>query len=362
MLIALDADKKRHQATPDRKGIEYFCPDCEEMVYPKTGPIVIWHFSHYPDSTIPCENRGESILHQECKGYASMLFNGERDDLIEVDFRKEIGRRADVVVEGPPRFVIEIQTSSISKEEILERTRCYNKLGFPVLWLIGKDEPIEKNQLLMNRLEIDLNDILGCTFYISPKYKYKLLQYLCKHSTVPTLELEPEFSTIGQIDILNPTVESYKQCQFISFKNVVEVIQKYRLEDEERIRKMEREYEARKRQGRIEEAHLYEQGGYLDMAIGICRELDIPAEVERLIKLKEELEDRRIKYEEEQKDRRIKEEKIREKYEDQRIKDEKAREEMIQKTGQMGVPVIEINSEFIVGFDKERISQLLNIK
>jgi len=42
--------------------------------------------------------------------------------------------------------------------------------------------------------------------------------------------------------------------------------------------------------------------------------------------------------------------------------DEKAREEMIQKTGQMGVPVIEINSEFIVGFDKERISQLLNIK
>jgi len=41
--------------------------------------------------------------------------------------------------------------------------------------------------------------------------------------------------------------------------------------------------------------------------------------------------------------------------------DEKSREEMIEKTGQMGVPVIEIDGEFIVGFDKEKISQLLKI-
>lgn len=36
--------------------------------------------------------------------------------------------------------------------------------------------------------------------------------------------------------------------------------------------------------------------------------------------------------------------------------------EMIKKSGQMGVPVIDINGEIIVGFDKQRISQLLNIK
>jgi len=39
-----------------------------------------------------------------------------------------------------------------------------------------------------------------------------------------------------------------------------------------------------------------------------------------------------------------------------------AREEMIQKTGQLGVPVIDINDEIIVGFNKEKISELLNIK
>lgn len=39
-----------------------------------------------------------------------------------------------------------------------------------------------------------------------------------------------------------------------------------------------------------------------------------------------------------------------------------AAEEMIRKSGQMGVPVVEIDEELVVGFDKERISQLLNIQ
>ncbi|MBU4345934.1 MAG: glutathione S-transferase N-terminal domain-containing protein [Candidatus Omnitrophica bacterium] len=36
-------------------------------------------------------------------------------------------------------------------------------------------------------------------------------------------------------------------------------------------------------------------------------------------------------------------------------------EEMIQKSGQMGVPVIDIDGEIIVGFDKERIKKALGI-
>lgn len=41
---------------------------------------------------------------------------------------------------------------------------------------------------------------------------------------------------------------------------------------------------------------------------------------------------------------------------------EKARDEMVEKSGQMGVPVIEINDEIVVGFDKETISRLLKIE
>jgi glutaredoxin-like YruB-family protein len=42
-------------------------------------------------------------------------------------------------------------------------------------------------------------------------------------------------------------------------------------------------------------------------------------------------------------------------------KDKKALEEMIEKSGQMGVPVVEIDGEIVIGFDKEKISKILNL-
>lgn len=38
-----------------------------------------------------------------------------------------------------------------------------------------------------------------------------------------------------------------------------------------------------------------------------------------------------------------------------------AGEEMVKKSGQMGVPVLDIEGEIVVGFDKERIKQALRI-
>ena len=37
------------------------------------------------------------------------------------------------------------------------------------------------------------------------------------------------------------------------------------------------------------------------------------------------------------------------------------RQEMVEKSGQMGVPVIFVGEEMVVGFDKDRLSELLNI-
>ncbi|MFH0867904.1 MAG: glutaredoxin domain-containing protein [Candidatus Woesearchaeota archaeon] len=39
--------------------------------------------------------------------------------------------------------------------------------------------------------------------------------------------------------------------------------------------------------------------------------------------------------------------------------DQKAAEEMVEKSGQMGVPVIDIGGNIIVGFDKEEIGKAL---
>ncbi|MEK7500809.1 MAG: glutaredoxin domain-containing protein [Patescibacteria group bacterium] len=38
-----------------------------------------------------------------------------------------------------------------------------------------------------------------------------------------------------------------------------------------------------------------------------------------------------------------------------------AREEMIQKTGQMGVPVTDIDGEIVVGFDRARLKKVLGL-
>ena len=40
---------------------------------------------------------------------------------------------------------------------------------------------------------------------------------------------------------------------------------------------------------------------------------------------------------------------------------QQAAEEIIQKSGQMGVPVLDIDGQVIVGFDKERIKQALGL-
>jgi len=41
--------------------------------------------------------------------------------------------------------------------------------------------------------------------------------------------------------------------------------------------------------------------------------------------------------------------------------DQNAAKEMVEKTGQMGVPVIEINGKCVVGFDKEAIKKELGL-
>ncbi len=40
---------------------------------------------------------------------------------------------------------------------------------------------------------------------------------------------------------------------------------------------------------------------------------------------------------------------------------QEAAQEMIKKSGQMGVPVIEIDGQMVIGFDKERIVELLGL-
>ncbi len=49
-------------------------------------------------------------------------------------------------------------------------------------------------------------------------------------------------------------------------------------------------------------------------------------------------------------------------YEEKNVtEDDAARDAMIQKSGQMGVPVIDIDGKIVVGFDEEAVGKLLGI-
>lgn len=41
--------------------------------------------------------------------------------------------------------------------------------------------------------------------------------------------------------------------------------------------------------------------------------------------------------------------------------DDKAKDEMIEKSGQLGIPVVDIDGKIIIGFDKPAINAALNI-
>jgi len=50
-------------------------------------------------------------------------------------------------------------------------------------------------------------------------------------------------------------------------------------------------------------------------------------------------------------------------YEDINVaEDVSAREEMVEKSGQMGVPVSDIDGTIVVGFNREKVNELLGIK
>ena len=43
------------------------------------------------------------------------------------------------------------------------------------------------------------------------------------------------------------------------------------------------------------------------------------------------------------------------------LKDLQRRQEMVQESGQMGVPVIKINGKIVIGFNKGKINELLDL-
>lgn len=129
------------------------CQLCEKPLYVKAGFIVSAHFAHYPggcDSDY--ERKAESEEHRLAKRKIAFLFrNKYQDSDVMVELEKplpEIKRIADVLITFPGGWQIahEIQLSSITIENLLERTTDYSKLGIDVIWWLGKAADKETNR------------------------------------------------------------------------------------------------------------------------------------------------------------------------------------------------------------------------
>ncbi|MBN8609165.1 MAG: hypothetical protein J0L92_01170 [Deltaproteobacteria bacterium] len=106
----------RVEATPGGRAA---CPGCAEPVVAKCGELVTWHWAHASGRT-DCDPwwEPETPWHREWKSHAPL----ERQEVVRGS------HRADVVL--PDGYVIELQHSPISPEEIREREAFYGRMAW----------------------------------------------------------------------------------------------------------------------------------------------------------------------------------------------------------------------------------------
>ena len=116
---------ERREASPNAKGE---CPLCGSEVISKCGNIKVHHWAHVSGSD-ECESGKESeskehrVFKEQFPEWCREVVHGSR--------------RADVLV---GRFVVEYQKSNISFEDMLERTKDWNTLGYKVFWILDYEK------------------------------------------------------------------------------------------------------------------------------------------------------------------------------------------------------------------------------
>jgi competence CoiA-like predicted nuclease len=137
MLIAL-LNNTRITAAAAQRGGAFHCPSCSKALILKKGSVVVHHFAHKPP--ILCDwARGETLAHLEAKSivHAALTERGVRAELEYCLETLPGDRRADVMAWSPKgqMIAIELQHTSISADEIAERSFAYARAGAAQIWI-----------------------------------------------------------------------------------------------------------------------------------------------------------------------------------------------------------------------------------
>lgn len=164
MLCAYtSSDEKVIAKQTEKNKKPFFCPECLLEVILKKGDINIHHFAHKPGSECSY-GEGESEEH--------MIIKMELYELLsKADIQCDLEKRlvdndgsvniADVwAIIDSQEVAIEVQISSISDEELKERTKKYHNKNIAVLWLVVKN-----NTRRLNSIEKWLKINTGRVYY-----------------------------------------------------------------------------------------------------------------------------------------------------------------------------------------------------
>ncbi len=121
------------------KGKNYLCQECLAPVRLRGGLRRQLHFFHLTGSS--CKQHQKGAIHLHLQAHLAHLLPGA---VLEQPF-PQIGRIADLFCKDSKR-IFEVQVSPISEQEVQERTRHYESLGYSVVWILH-EKRFNKRQL-----------------------------------------------------------------------------------------------------------------------------------------------------------------------------------------------------------------------
>ncbi|CZR02270.1 Competence protein CoiA-like family protein [Trichococcus ilyis] len=146
MLIASNANGELIQACQatkekGKKSDDYYCPACKGKLVLKKGNIMIAHFAHLQHSDCSVFSEGETLPHLKGKQLLLEQFQSEGVAVTLECWLPELQQRPDLllVLEDGTKVAIEYQCSPIAPADLLGRTRGYQRCGYEVWWICGRN-------------------------------------------------------------------------------------------------------------------------------------------------------------------------------------------------------------------------------
>ncbi|HFI0256983.1 TPA: competence protein CoiA [Streptococcus suis] len=177
MLVALDKDGQIVNLLeyPAPQG-HFTCPGCGGPVRYKSGKILRSHFAHVTLRDCQYFSENESAQHLSLKSNIyRWLVDKEKVELEKCLPR--IGQVADLFVNDC--LALEVQCSSLAISRLQVRTKVYQKAGYQVIWLLGKDLWLKERLTNLHRQFLSFSMNMGFHLWELDDEKKELrLRYL----------------------------------------------------------------------------------------------------------------------------------------------------------------------------------------